>query len=203
MDPKRLSFLEDLKTRSEAENVPNISRLNAKFIHFLARMKQAKNVLEIGTANGYSTIWLADAVEPFGGHVTSIDLSTPAHNAAVKNVQDAEISNVTLIHANAKDVMQNLYEKKIQNTPPDKGEGGFNLIFIDARKGDYPIFWELAKPLLAEDGLVIIDDVIKFPEKTQAFHEHMATETEYEQVIIPVDGDDGVMLVQQKTGIRS
>ena len=88
MKQARVEFLRKLKIESEADDVPNVTKNNAEFLHFLTRLKKAKSILEIGTANGYSTIWFADAVEEFDGHVTTIDHSTPSRAWALENFKN-------------------------------------------------------------------------------------------------------------------
>lgn len=185
MNKERLEFLAKLKIESEAEDVPIVTDENAKFLHFLARMKKAKDVLELGTANGYSGIWLADALEEFDGTLVTIDHSPVSRDWALKNFETAGSKNVESLLGRAQNIMPTLNKK-------------FDLIFVDAIKKSYPELWKLCKPLMKEDTVVIFDDVLKFPEKTKEFHELMATETDYEQSLVPIDSDDGVLLVQKK-----
>lgn len=185
MNEKRLKFLEKLKVECLEQEVPIVTDTNAQFLHFLIRMKKAKDVLELGTANGYSGIWIADALEDTGGTLVTIDHSPVSRDWALKNFETAESKNVDSILGRAQSIIPTLNKK-------------FDLIFVDAIKKTYPEFWELCKPLMKDDTVVIFDDVLKFPEKTENFHALMKTETEYEQVILPIDEDDGIMLVQKK-----
>ena len=186
MNQERLDFLVELKAYGVENDIPNVSLSTAKMLHFLIGMKQAKDVLEIGCANGYSTIWLASAVEQFGGRVTTFDVSEPSFNQALENFKTAGVDHLIDAHfGDAKELLKDV-------------KGKFDMIFIDARKKHYHIFWELAKGLIKDDGVIIVDDVLKFQHKTEEFNKVMEQETDYEQCVIPVDGDDGVMLVQKK-----
>ncbi|PID70510.1 hypothetical protein CSB37_02370 [bacterium DOLZORAL124_38_8] len=185
MKLERIKFLAQLKTESEADNVPNVTKKNAEFLHFLTRLHKAKLVLEIGTANGYSTIWFADAIEEFDGHVTTIDHSTPSRNWALENFKKVGLEDrITSIFGRAQEVLPTLDQK-------------FDVIFIDAIKKSYAEFWQLCKPLMHDNTLIIVDDVLKFPVKTKSFHEAIANETDYQAVIVPTDEDDGIMLIQK------
>jgi len=186
MKAERIKFLADLKAYGIENNIPNVSENTAKMLHFLVSMKKAKSLLEIGCANGYSTIWLADAMEQNGGKMFTCDVSEPSFLQAVENIKTLGLDSIVEMQfGDAKEIFK-------------ESTKSFDIIFIDARKKHYHIFWELAKKMLNENGLIIIDDVIKFPEKTQEFHDTMEKEKDWEKVIIPVDGDDGVMLVQKK-----
>lgn len=185
MKQERIEFLRQLKIESEADDVPNVTKKNAEFLHFLTRLKKAKSVLEIGTANGYSTIWFADAIEEFDGHVTTIDHSTPSRAWALKNFETIGLSDrITSIFGRAQEVLPTLNQT-------------FDIIFIDAIKKSYAEFWQLCKPLMHPNTLIIVDDVLKFPTKTKSFHDAIAQETEYQAVIVPTDEDDGIMLIQK------
>lgn len=185
MTPDRYQFLQALKAQGIRRAIPNVSESTARMICFFIKMKKAKTVLEIGSANGYSTIWLGDAVESTDGKVTSLELSEPAYKEALANISEAGLSNtIELQLCNALDFLK---DHTIQ----------YDVIFLDARKGQYHIFWELIKPLMHADTLVIVDDVIKFKHKTHFFDEAMEKETDFDSYVIPVDGDDGVMLIQR------
>jgi len=186
MNKDRLNFLRTLEISCREQDVPNITEKNARFLHFLVRMKQAQSVLEIGTAHGYSTIWFVDAVEPFGGHVTTIDHSPPSAANAKESFAGAGVEDQIEFHiGRAQSVLPTLKQK-------------FDVIFVDAIKKSYGEFWELCKPLMKDDTLVIFDDVLKFPHKTAEFHELMESETDYTRIILPTDDDDGIMLVRKK-----
>ena len=96
-----------------------------------------KNLLEIGTANGFSTIHLCLALRENGGHLTSIDYSLPSYNEAVENIQKTEMDDIaTLIFGNA------LVE--LPKLPTES----FDMIFIDGQKKRTIDFFQLAYPLL-------------------------------------------------------
>lgn len=187
MNKDRQKFLKELKTYGIQNNIPNITEKNAEFLHFLVKIKNASSILEIGTANGYSTIWLADAIEhqPYPRYL-GIDISEPTFEEAKRNIKKENLDHfVELQLGNALDILPNLTEK-------------FDIIFLDAQKALYTKFWDLIKPLMNPNTLVIVDDILKFPKKTKSFHETMKAEKNYESVIIPTDEDDGIMLIQPK-----
>lgn len=185
MNREREKFLRELKMSGLQRKIPNVSETTANFLHFLVRTKQAKRVLEIGGANGYSTIWLADAVEPFHGKIISYEISEPSYLEALENFKKAGVeTSIELHHADANELL----EKEVEP---------FDVIFIDGWKKQYHLFWAIAKKLLAPNGLVIVDDVIKFKHKTAEFDAAIEQEEDFEYCVMPVDGDDGIMLIQR------
>lgn len=186
MQNQRREFLAKMKKYGEQKNIPNVSESVGNFLHSLARMLGAKKILEIGTANGYSTIWLADAIcyQP-NARLLGLEISEPSYKKALENISAQNLEQIVeLKFGNALEILPTVSEK-------------FDLIFVDAQKALYAEFWQLVKPLMTENCVVIFDDVLKFPEKTQALHERMAQEKNYAKIILPTDGDDGIMLVQK------
>ncbi len=186
MNKDRKKFLINLKKYGIENDIPNISETTGEMLSFLIKHKKVKSLLEIGCANGYSTIWFADALEKTGGKMVSYDVSFPSFEEAKKNLKDTTLDHlVDFRFGDAKILLKNVKEK-------------FDFVFIDARKSFYHIFWQLIKPLLTENALVVCDDVIKFKDKMKEFYEVIEAEKEFEKCIIPVDFDDGIMLIQRK-----
>lgn len=186
MKKERVEFLKELKAYGIKENIPNVSETNGKFLHFLVRSLQAKTVLEIGMANGYSTIYLADAVEQVDGKVVCYEIAETGWRAAEKNFKAIGLEDRIEIR-----------KTSVLKEPPEAGER-FDFIFVDAQKSLYHEFWEVVKKHMHKNTVVVFDDVLKFSEKTAPFHALMETEIDFEWVILPMDGDDGVMLIQHR-----
>ena len=187
MKPERQAFLNTLREASISDDVPIVSETNGKFLHFLVGLTKAKDILEVGMANGYSTIHLADAVENNNGHVTTIDVSTPSIAWAKKNFKEADVEHLITLHEGlAEDILPTLHGNL------------YDMIFIDAMKKGYKTYWEHAKQMMKPDTLVVFDDVMKFKWKMEDFHTMMENETEYEWVILPIDDDDATMIVRKK-----
>ncbi|MFA6090524.1 MAG: class I SAM-dependent methyltransferase [Candidatus Gracilibacteria bacterium] len=180
------SFLTDLRKHGLANTIPNISDKNARFLKDMIHIGGVKNLLEIGTANGYSTIHLCLALRENGGNLTSIDYSLPSYNEAVENIKKTEMDDITtLIFGNA------LVEL------PKLPSESFDMIFIDGQKKRTIDFFQLAYPLLKKGGFFIIDDVIKFSEKMSSFYEYIETQ-KIPHTILGIDEDDGVMMIVKR-----
>ena len=124
----------------------NVSRENGQFLSFLAQAAGARRVLEVGTSNGYSALWFAQAVAPTGGHVDSLEADRGRHEEARRNVAESGLGAfVTLHHGDALQILPTL-------------PGPFDLVFLDADKPQYAAYARLALPKLRPGGLLIGDD---------------------------------------------
>lgn len=146
--------LEQALRVSQAAGLPSIqvSPLQGKLLHLLAKSIAARRILEIGTLGGYSTIWLARALPPDGLLIT---LERDPKHAAVarENLAGAGVSERVEIHlGQALDSLARLVE---ENQPP------FDLIFIDADKPNYPAYFEWSLKLSHPGTLIVADNVIR------------------------------------------
>jgi predicted O-methyltransferase YrrM len=139
---------------SAAAGLPQIAVApnQGKLLYLLARIRQAKRILEIGTLGGYSTIWLARALGP-GGRLVTLEVD-PAHAAvASENIARAGLASIVDLRLGAAlDTLPRLAAEKT---------GPFDLTFIDADKANIPSYFEWALKLAAPRGLIIVDNVIR------------------------------------------
>jgi predicted O-methyltransferase YrrM len=188
MDKFLIDFLKELKHYGEINDIPNISERGGRFLNLLVKISKAKNVLEVGCANGYSTIWLADAVVDNDGKVTTFDFSKPSIDAARYNVGDVGLLPYVDFHFG--DFLKIF--KKI--TKPKT----FDFVFVDGQKREYWDFWRLIKPRLSPRAIVVFDDVLEFPEKTDTFMHQIVKEHDFAHLVLPVDFKDGVLILFKK-----
>lgn len=146
--PERPAFMVEMEKYAVDNYVSIIPPEVAQFLTFLVRLRQARKVLEIGTAIAYSTIWLAWAVAPWDGHVTTIEINDRRAKTALKNIREAQLEDrITLLKGHAVDIIPGL-----QDT--------YDFIFIDAAKGQYQWFFEELYPRLEPGGLLVADNVL-------------------------------------------
>jgi predicted O-methyltransferase YrrM len=153
--------LENALATSAAADLPaiNVSPAQGKLLHLLARAHGARNILEIGTLGGYSTIWLARAL-PAGGRLITLE-ANPKH---------AAVARANIAYAGLTRVVELRLGRAIETLPQLAAEslGPFDLIFIDADKPGYPdyLFWalELSQP----GSLIIADNVVRNGEVANA-----------------------------------
>ncbi|MBX3241730.1 MAG: O-methyltransferase [Chitinophagaceae bacterium] len=130
----------------------SISENQGKFLHILARLKTPAKILEIGTLGGYSTIWLARALEENGEMIT---LEVDAHHAAVANANltAAGLSGKVKIRVgNALEELPKMVEEEA---------GPFDVIFIDADKEPYAEYFQWSLKLSRPGTLIIADNVVR------------------------------------------
>jgi predicted O-methyltransferase YrrM len=139
---------------SAAANLPNIqvSPPQGKLLHVIARLVGARNILEIGTLGGYSTIWLARALPP-GGRLLTLEANDKHADVASKNFARAGLS----------DVIELRRGKALDSLPgvASDGRGPFDLIFIDANKSNMDEYFDWAVKLSRRGTAIISDNVIR------------------------------------------
>jgi predicted O-methyltransferase YrrM len=123
-----------------------------KLLHILARLVGARNVLEIGTLGGYSTIWLARAL-PKGGRVITLEVNPKHADVARANVNRAGLASTVEIRLGA----------ALETLPKLAGDklGSFDLIFIDADKANIPEYFTWSLKLSRPGGLIVVDNVVR------------------------------------------
>lgn len=129
-----------------------VSPLQGSWLRLLARLVGAREILEIGTLGGYSTIWLARALAPAGRLVT-LELD-PRH---------AEVARGNLARAGLGAVCEVLTGPAIEILPTltGRGYGPFDLTFIDADKASTAVYFEWALRLTRPGGLIVVDNVVR------------------------------------------
>ena len=139
---------------SEAAGLPSISvsPSQGKLLMLLAQLAGAKQILEIGTLGGYSSIWLARALAP-GGRLITLEANPKHAEVARGNIARAGLAEVVEVRlGDARAGIQQLAAE---------GRGPFDLIFIDADKQSIPHYLEWSLKLSHRGSLIIVDNVIR------------------------------------------
>jgi predicted O-methyltransferase YrrM len=177
-------YIEKLRAYGIENDIPNVTYEVGKFLNMLIQVKKPKTILEIGCANGYSTIWMAEAAEKVGAQIHTIDHSAPTYEEAKKNLTDVGFSEVVEFHfGDAREVIPQM-DTSLQ----------FDLVFVDGQKASYLDFWNVIQDRLTLGAVIVFDDMIAFPEKTKQFHDHILTAEGIDQLILPIDQNDGILL---------
>lgn len=146
--------LEEALRASEAAGLPaiNVSPPQGKFLQLLARIHGARNILEIGTLGGYSTIWLARALPP-GGRIITLEID-PKHAAVAReNLARAGFANIARVRVGrALDSLDELYHE---------AEGPFDFVFIDADKPSNPDYFTWALKMSRPGTVIVVDNVVR------------------------------------------
>lgn len=163
-----------------ATEYTNIAPENGQFLSILIQSINAQNVLEVGTSNGYSTIWLAAALELTGGQLITIEFNPKRAEEAQSHLAEVGLDNIVNIRVgNALDEIS-----KCQET--------FDLVFLDAQKDEYRNYLELALPNIRIGGLIIADDTITMRDEMPDYIDYVFNSPILNSVDIPLD--DGIIL---------
>lgn len=164
----------DAQEADHSRKMLNLERDTARLVHILARSSKAKRILEIGTSNGYSTIWLASAVAENGGQVTSIDQSAEKQAMARENLQRAGLlDSVELLLGKAGTIVREL-------------TGQFDLVFFDADRQGAAANLEALLPQLTPSVLLLADNVLSHPQEIAGYLAAVEKLQEFEHVFVPV-----------------
>jgi len=145
--PRRDEVLVEMETAAAKRDIPIVGPAVGRILHQLALMTDSKNVFEMGSAIGYSTIWWARAVGE-GGRVFYTDGDRKNADEARGYFQRAGVADRISVHVG--DALELLSEQKQQ----------FDIIFCDLDKEDYPRALRLALPKLRKGGLFVADNVL-------------------------------------------
>ncbi|MER6557546.1 O-methyltransferase [Streptomyces sp. NPDC001027] len=139
---------------SDAAGLPHISVTGnqGKLLQILAEVQGARQILEIGTLGGYSTIWLARAL-PADGRLVSLEYDPRHAEVAVRNIARAGLDKVVEVRVGA--ALESLPRLADENPPP------FDLVFIDADKGNNVHYLEWALRLTSVGSLIVVDNVVR------------------------------------------
>ncbi len=142
-------YLEELEKITRADNIPMIRKSAQSLIRFVLANIRPSSILEIGTATGFSAIFMAtyapDAL------VDTIENYEKRIKVAKKNIADAGFSDrINLIEGDAQPVIEELEQKK----------RSYDMIFVDAAKAQYISYYPVCKKMLTEGGVLLCDNVL-------------------------------------------
>jgi predicted O-methyltransferase YrrM len=183
MDEKLLALLGQLATfgrdndgaqSDRARKMLNIAPDTGRLLWILVVSTGAKRVLEIGTSNALSTIWLGDAVRQTGGSVVTLERSPAKIEMARKNLADAGVAEfVRIAEGEAPATMKKL-------------TGPFDLVFLDADRPQYLAYLDEIVPKIRRGGLLVTDNVVSHAAELEAFLVRVKSHPELLSVTLPV-----------------
>ena len=184
MDEKLLQLLAELEEFGKASDssviersrrMLNITHDTGEFLSVLIHVAQARRVLEIGTSNGYSTLWLASAARAVGGRVSTVEISEFKIELAAQNFAYSGLAEViTQIHDDAGLVLAGT------------GNAAFDLIFLDSERIEYPGWWPDIKRVLRPGGLLVVDNATSHAGQLAPFVSLVKADPEFVTCLVPV-----------------
>jgi len=166
----------------------NLDRESANFLNSLIKISNSKNVLEIGTSNGYSGIWILKALEKTQGRLTTIEFWEKRQSAARKNfelccpnvVVEPKIGSALVVLEDLKiEIEQGKREK-------------FDFIFIDANKKEYIEYLRLIKQMITDNAIILADNILSHYEKVLPYVNEMFEDNSFQSQILDLGA--GMML---------
>ncbi len=166
----------------------NIEPESALYLAMQIRIQQSKNVLEIGTSTGYSTLWLADAVKQTGGHLTTLEIDAARTAQARQYAQELDVADV--IDFWVGDALDYLK----QATEQANNVHQYDLILLDAERDAYCDYWpHLQQILSTTGGVLIVDNVISHAAEAKAFMHMVKQDLRFLTTTLPLGA--GLFLV--------
>jgi predicted O-methyltransferase YrrM len=167
MDAEIVALLDELHrygVEHDADKPDRLDRLrnlepdSAQLLAALVRATGARALLELGTSNGYSTVWLADAVRATGGKLTSVEIDAARSTQASGNLTRAGLQ----AHA----------ELRVQDAADalhESADRQWDMIFLDAERSAYTAYWPDLQRTLIPGGMLAVDNVISHADEVDAF----------------------------------
>jgi len=153
----------------------NITRDTGEFLAVLVRSTLARRVLEIGTSNGYSTLWLASAAAAIGGSVTTVELTEYKAGLASKNFARSGLaSRISLLREDAGRVLER------------SADGAFDFIFLDSERPEYPGWWPQLRRVLRAGGLLVVDNATSHAAEIAPFVALVKADADFATSLVPV-----------------
>ena len=172
---ERFGEANDNASAERPRRMLNITRDTGEFLSVLVQATAARRVLEIGTSNGYSTLWLANAARATGGAVTTVELSDYKVGLAQQNFSRSGLAAfITLVQDDAGCVLE-----RAVHAP-------FDLVFLDSERPEYPGWWPLLKRVLRPGGLLVVDNATSHPEQMAPFVALVKADTDFTTSLVPV-----------------
>jgi predicted O-methyltransferase YrrM len=196
MNPERRTIADEIYEHGrefDAQQSNRLARLRnlqpetAELLAVLIRAAGARRILEVGTSNGYSTLWLADAVAITGGHVESLDIDPRRSDQACANIARAGLDGLA--------TCRTVSAAQALGEYPDDA---WDLIFLDAERPEYVGYWPNVRRTLAPGGTLAIDNAVSHAAELSDVNRRLADDPRLTTVRVPIG--DGLLVSVDSDG---
>ncbi len=178
----RYGTAHDAGLADRLQRLRNVEPDTARVLSVLVQALAARRLLELGTSNGYSTLWLADAVRSVGGWLVTVNLDAARSALAALNLDRVGLRE--LVELRVEDAAVTLRES------PD---GAFDMIFLDAERPAYAGYWPDLVRVLRPGGLLAVDNVLSHAEEVADFRALVRADARVSEAVVPTGA--GLLLV--------
>jgi predicted O-methyltransferase YrrM len=165
----------DAEGANRAGRMLNITPDTGEFLAVLVKATRARRILEIGTSNGYSTLWLADAAAAIDGAVSTVEMSAAKIELARANFERAGLATRISQHAGDAGALLHTLE-----------DGAFDLVFLDSQRSAYLDWWPDLKRVLRAGGLLVVDNATSHAQEMAAFTDAVKADDGFTTSLVPV-----------------
>jgi predicted O-methyltransferase YrrM len=164
----------DARETERPRRMLNITPDTGRLLWILIRATRARRILEVGTSNAYSTIWLADAARATDGRVLTLEADPGKIALARENLRRAGCTDrVELVPGRAADTLATL-------------TGPFDFVFLDADRASYLTYLEMVVPRVVPGGLIVADNATSHPQELASYLARVKSHPNLFSVTVPV-----------------
>jgi len=147
--PQRDELFLEMEKQALKETIPVVTPAVGNFLSWLVKVHGAKKILEVGTAIGYSTLWLAEGLKDREGQIVTVDMNVDRATRAVEYFKRRGVAErIQVLMGDARKILPELPQEE------------FDFIFVDAAKGEYLDYLEIIIPLMPKGGILVVDNVL-------------------------------------------
>ncbi len=178
----------------------NIDEATGELLQALIHTHKPKNILEIGTSNGYSAICMGRIAKNYGGHITTIEFFEERVNLARENIETEELSKtIEVVQGDATEILQSLATGKrlgltVKTPSVEEARESFDFIFLDANKAEYALYFQHAMRIITLGGIIVADNTISHAKKLTEFF--AAVQNEPRARTLPLTIGTGLMIIK-------
>ena len=177
----------DATATDRARMMFNITPSTGRFLDILVGDAAPRRILEIGTSNGYSTIWLARAAGRVGATINTVDSNTEKHRAADRHLREAGLDGLVTLHTADAGVF-------LSACLPHS----YDFVFLDSDRSRY-VDWAPALLDVIDFGLLVVDNALSHPQEIAPFRQLIRSHADLDSVVLPIG--KGQLVVRRRTAV--